>query len=163
MAGQGWGSRTARHRSCWGAGGLALLAAGCGGERLSADRAAAPPVGASAAAAAGSASATITGTVLHRERVALPPSATLTVRLTDVSKQDMAGMVLAEQVVSPVMVPVPFSLTYDPGQIDSTHTYVMQARIEDDGRLRFINMDHIPVLTRGAPRDSVEVLVKAVR
>lgn len=106
--------------------------------------------------------ALLTGTVVYRERIALPPSATLTVRLTDVSKQDVAGMVLAEQVISPVRVPAAFALGYDPAQIDSSHTYVIQARIQVGTTLRFINMEQFQVLTWGAPQDSVEVLVRAI-
>lgn len=146
----------------WVAAIAALPALACGGadKARGVEKAEGAPAAAPAAPAP---SAALTGTVTYRERIMLPPSATLTVRLTDVSKQDVAGMVLAEQVISPVTVPAAYSLAYDPAQIDSVHTYVIQARIEDDGKLRFINMDAFPVLTRGAPRDSVEVLVKGVR
>jgi putative lipoprotein len=133
---------------------LALVVAGCGA-REKAERAEGVEMAEKSAA--------VTGTVTYRERIMLPPSARLTVRLTDVSKQDIAGMVLAEQVISPVRVPAAFSLGYDPAAIDSTHTYVIQARIEDGGALQFVNMEQFQVLTRGSPRDSVEVLVKGVR
>ena len=140
---------------------IALVVAGCGkaerAEKEKVEGRAALPVAAAVPSAA------LTGTVVYRERIMLPPSAMLTVRLTDVSKQDVAGMVLAEQVISPVTVPAAYSLAYDPAQIDSVHTYVIQARIEDGGKLRFINMEQFQVLTRGAPRDSVEVLVKGVK
>ncbi len=135
-----------------------VLVAGCTG-RTGAGKAS-TPAGSDTASAARS--AILSGAVTYRERVVLPPGVMLTVRLTDVSRQDVAAMVLAEQEVSPVAVPAAFSLRYDPAAIDSTHTYVLQARIEDDGKLRFVNMEQYPVLTRGAPRDSVEVLVKGV-
>lgn len=137
-----------------------VLAAGCSGGKAAGK--AGEPASAAAAPATGGPRATLTGTVTYRERVMLPPSAMLTVRLTDVSRQDVAGMVLAEQEISPVRVPAAFALSYDPASLDSTHTYVLQARIEDDGKLRFINMEQYRVLTRGAPHDSVEVLVKGV-
>ena len=139
---------------------IALVMAGCG-PREKAEKA--EVAQASVLLAGPAASATLTGSVLYRERIMLPPSAMLTVRLTDVSKQDVAGMVVAEQVISPVVVPAGFSLGYDPGTIDSAHTYVIQARIEDQGQLRFINMEQFQVLTRGNPMDSVEVLVKGVQ
>lgn len=140
-----------------------VLAAGCsrGGDARAPEAPAAVPSTAQPPAAA-PVPATLTGTVTYRERIMLPPSATLTVRLTDVSRQDVAGMVLAEQVISPVKVPAAWSLSYDKAAIESTHTYVVQARIEDGDKLRFINMEQFQVLTRGAPMDSIEVLVKGV-
>ena len=43
----------------------------------------------------------VTGTVDYRERMALPPDAVVEVRLSDVSRQDVAAPVIAETTVLP--------------------------------------------------------------
>jgi putative lipoprotein len=62
--------------------------------------------------------AMVTGTVAYRERMALPTDAVVEVRLSHVSRQDVAAPVVAETTVRPAgrQVPIPFELRYDPGQ-----------------------------------------------
>lgn len=67
-----------------------LLAAGCGG---GADEEPVAVVGAQP-----DANASITGTVTYRERIALTPGAIVTVQLRDTSLQDVASVLIAEQV-----------------------------------------------------------------
>jgi putative lipoprotein len=108
------------------------------------------------------ASATVTGSVTYRERMALPPGATVTVRLQDVSRADASAEVLAEQVIVPTaQVPIPFVLRYDPARIDARHSYSVAARIEVDGKLWFISDTHNGVLTQGGTNE-VEVVVRRV-
>jgi len=97
--------------------------------------------------------AQVTGTVNYRERIALPPSAVVIVRLVDVSRADAPAIVLGEQVIRTEgrQVPFAFAIAYDPAQIKPQYTYAVQARIEDRGRLRFISDQMYPVLTRDAP------------
>lgn len=135
---------------------LAILA-GCTGKTP--DPAIPPDASVPAPAAA---TATVTGTVFYRERIMLPPEALLTVRLSDVSRADAAAMLIAEQKITPVRVPAAFSLAYDPASIDPTHTYVVQARIEQDGKLLFLNTQQFQVITRESPVSGVEVLVQGV-
>ncbi len=130
---------------------LALLVAGC--------KSGTPPA---PPAPPASATAALTGTVTYRERIMLPAAAVLTVRLSDVSRADAAAMVLTEQQISPVRVPAAFSLAYDPAALDERHTYVVQARIEEGGKLLFVNTSQFQVITRGNPTSGVEVLVQAV-
>jgi putative lipoprotein len=52
-------------------------------------------------AAAAQASAKVTGEVLYRERIALPPSAIVNVQLEDVSLADAPSVVIAEQQIDP--------------------------------------------------------------
>ena len=75
--------------------------------------------------------ATLTGTVAYRERMALPPGATITVTLSDVSRMDAAATVIAETTVDPAgrQVPIPFELRYDPGKIQPSGTYSVRATI----------------------------------
>jgi len=108
-------------------------------------------------------SATITGSVTYRERIALPPSAVVKVQLVDVSRADAPAVVLGEQVVRADgrQVPFAFEIAYDPKRIEDRFTYAVQARIEVDGQLRFINDQRYPVLTRGAG-DRIDLLLRAV-
>jgi putative lipoprotein len=118
--------------------------------------------GASTPAPTPASRATVTGTVTYRERIALPPGATVTVRLQDVSRADAPAEVLAEDVIVPTtQVPIPFTLAYDPARIDTRHRYSVGVRIEVDGKLWFVSDTHNGVLTQGAPTH-VDVLVRRV-
>lgn len=109
-------------------------------------------------------SAKVTGSVTYRERIALPPSAVVKIRLVDVSRADAPSTVLGEQVIKAAghQVPIAFDIAYDPKRIEERFSYAVQARIEDeDGRLRFISERHYAVLTRGAGR-RVDLVLSAV-
>lgn len=105
--------------------------------------------------------ARVAGTVTYLQRSALPPTATIQVQLADVSRADAPAIVLAEQRIEARgrQVPFPFELAYDPSTIDPRMTYVVQARIEDGGRLLFVNDTRYAVITRGAPT-RVEMLLR---
>ena len=111
----------------------------------------------------GSAPAKVTATVSYRERSALPPTALIKVQLVDVSRADAPAMVLGEQVLQAEgrQVPFAFVIPYDPATIEASHTYAVQARIEVDGVLLFINDQRYAVLTRGAP-SHVDMVLKGV-
>ncbi|MCX7304719.1 MAG: YbaY family lipoprotein [Hyphomicrobiales bacterium] len=80
----------------------------------------------------------ISGEVAYRERIALPPNAVVTVRLTDVSLADAPGAVVAEQTIQPAgQVPVKFELRYDPAVVQPKMNYALQARITVDDKLWF--------------------------
>lgn len=91
----------------------------------------------------------ITGTVAYRERIALDPSAEIVVQLLDVSRMDVAAVVLAEQRfrADGRQVPFPFELRVDPARIDPRMRYTVSARILQDGQLLFITDTSHPVLT----------------
>ena len=95
----------------------------------------------------------VTGTVTYLARVALPPTAVVKVQLIDVSRADAPAVTLGEQIISTggKQVPFFFEIPYDPAKIEANHTYAVQARIEEDGRLRFINDQRYAVITRNAP------------
>lgn len=109
-------------------------------------------------------SGVLTGSVTYRERIALSPDAVITVTLADVSKMDVAATMITTQVFTAAgkQVPFPFELTYDPVAINPAMSYAVQARITENGQLRFINTTNIPVLTRNAPVTDVEVVVDPV-
>jgi putative lipoprotein len=111
----------------------------------------------------GAAPAKVTGTVTYRERIALPPTAVIKVQLVDVSRADAPAVVIGEQVIPAEgkQVPFAFEIAYDSTRIEANHSYAVQARIEDDGQLRFINDQRYAVITRGAPI-YVEIVLRSV-
>lgn len=104
------------------------------------------------ALADGAASAhTISGNVVYRERMLLPPGAIATVRLEDVSLADAPARVLAETSVPAHTSPTAFSLDYDPGLIEAGHTYALRAGITDSDQLMFTTTErHTLIRTRPA-------------
>jgi uncharacterized lipoprotein YbaY len=129
---------------------LPVLLAGCSG------MGAAPEGG-------GVGSERVTGTVTYMQRIALPPTAVIKVQLLDVSRADVAALVLGDQIiqVGGKQLPFSFDIPYDPAKIEATHSYAVGARIEVDGKLRFINDQRYAVITRGAPTH-VEMVLKPV-
>jgi putative lipoprotein len=106
----------------------------------------------------------VTGAVFYRAPIALPPDATIIVKLVDVARADAPAVVLAGQKIVPEgSVPVAFELEYDPAQIDARMSYAVQARIEAGGRLMFTTTQMIPVITRDSPTEGVQVLVQRVQ
>ncbi len=51
------------------------------------------------ATGAGSATSKVTGSITYRERIALPPSAVVAVKLVDVSLADAPAVLIAEQII----------------------------------------------------------------
>lgn len=94
--------------------------------------------------------ASLHGEVFYLQRMALPPAATLSVQLQDVSLMDAPAVVLARQ-AGPVKgnVPLPFHLDYDPAQIKPGHRYAVSARIELEGELLFISTSQQSVALDG--------------
>jgi putative lipoprotein len=105
----------------------------------------------------------VTGTVTYRERIALPPTAVIKVQLVDVSRADAPAIVLGEQVIQSAGKQVPFSfeIQFDPAKIEANYSYAVQARIEEDGKLRFVSDRHYAVITRGAPTH-VDMVLRSV-
>jgi putative lipoprotein len=104
------------------------------------------------------------GEVFYLQRIALPPTATLSVSLQDVSLADAPAVVLDEQKGQVQgQVPLPFHLSYDPAQVKPGHRYSISARIEVDGKLMFINTEHHAVQLDGKDPQPVKIRVDAVR
>ncbi len=95
----------------------------------------------------------ITGTVTYRQRVSLPLDAAIAVRLLDASLPEANAKVLSESIISAAghEVPIPFELTYDPAEINPSHTYQVRATITANGTLLFTSTTVYRVLTHGAP------------
>jgi putative lipoprotein len=110
------------------------------------------------------ANVSLDGEVFYLQRIALPPSATLSVSLQDVSLADAPAVVLDEQ-KGPVkgQVPLPFHLSYDPAQVKPGHRYSVSARIEVDGKLMFITTENHAVQLDGKDRQPLKIRVDAAR
>ena len=108
--------------------------------------------------------ADLNGVVTYRQRIALPPNAIVEVSLQDVSRMDVPAEVLDSVKIPSAgrQVPIPFTLRYDPAQIDERYTYTVSARITVDGVLTWITTTQHRVLTGGAPTDNVEIIVEQV-
>lgn len=104
------------------------------------------------------------GEVFYLQRIALPPSATLSVSLQDVSLADAPAVVLDQQ-KGPVkgQVPLPFHLSYDPAQVKPGHRYSVSARIEVNGELMFITTENHAVQLDGKDPQPLRIRVDAVR
>ena len=104
------------------------------------------------------------GEVFYLQRIALPPSATLSVSLQDVSLADAPAVVLDEQ-KGPVkgQVPLPFQLSYDPAQVKPGHRYSISARIEVNGELMFITTENHAVQLDGNDPQPLKIRVDAIR
>lgn len=107
--------------------------------------------------------AIISGTVSYLMRLALPPQAVIQVQLADVSRADAPAEIIAEQVMTAngQQSPFAFTLLYDPVALNPAGVYALQARIEVDGQLWFINTKRYPV-TPGAPAP-VEMILDKVQ
>ncbi len=104
------------------------------------------------------------GEVFYLQRIALPPTATLSVSLQDVSLADAPAVVLDEQSgLVKGQVPLPFHLSYDPTQVKPGHRYAVSARIEVDGKLMFISTEHHGVQLDGKDPQPLKIRVNAVR
>lgn len=101
------------------------------------------------------------GTVIYRERMALPPTAVIEVKLLDVSLADAPSRTIAEtRIRTRRQVPIPYVLRFDSRAIEPRRTYALQARITDGDRLLFINTTRHTVFAGG--RDETEIRVERV-
>ncbi|MFC1980180.1 YbaY family lipoprotein [Chloroflexota bacterium] len=109
--------------------------------------------------------ATVTGTVTYREKIALPTQGVVvTVKVEDVSRSDAPAVTIGEQTIENPgnQVPIPFKIEYNPDDVDERYTYAMRVRIEVDGKLWFTNTTRHAVITRGNPTNNIEVILEKV-
>lgn len=103
--------------------------------------------------------ATLSGTVSWRARIALSPDAVMKVWLQDLSSTAGPVDYLAElEVRNPGAPPVPFTLRYDPARVVAGHRLVLLVKIFEGDRIRFTNATRYPVITDGC-REACEVVV----
>ncbi len=116
----------------------------------------------------------INGEVWYRERIAVPEHAKLIITLEDVARQDVASDVIATEIlVLDKQQPWAFNLDYDADKLTEKGNYVLRARIEVDGQLKFINTTRIPafyntdkpvrILVSSVAEKSVKVVTAALQ
>ena len=107
--------------------------------------------------------ATLSGTVTYRQRIALPPEAIVTVRLEDTSLADAPAVPVALHSFGAEgrQVPLAFAITFDSASIKPDNTYTVWASIEIGGELRWTSTTAYLVLTRGNP-SQVDIVVDPV-
>ena len=101
----------------------------------------------------------LTGTVTYLERIALPPTAEITVSLVDA---DLRVLATQAQTLGERQVPVPFAVVYA-GAVEEFAIYALRARIDVEGRMAFESPFDVLVLTGGNPSSDVELRVRPQR
>ncbi len=105
----------------------------------------------------------VSGTVSYRERLILPADSVIVVRLEDVTRGQSYPDVVSEQRIVPnSMAVTSFSLPYQYGSINPNATYVVNAWIEQGGRVLFRNNKVYQVLTKTAPSSGIHVELEQV-
>ena len=90
------------------------------------------------------------GTIAYRERMALPATAIVEVRLEDVSRADAVPPVVARtRLERPGQVPIRFNLDVDRALVNPNGRYAVRATITDGDTVLFTSMDTALVLTQG--------------
>ncbi len=104
------------------------------------------------------------GSVLYREKIALPPEALVEVTLEDVSKMDVKSTLLASQTLKPVgQVPVDFRLSYDDAMVEERGRYSVRAVIRVGEEVLWRSTQSFPALTGDAPENVMVVVERAMR
>lgn len=108
--------------------------------------------------------AQVTGTLMYRERMALPPDSVAEIWLLDTSLADVPAKEIAYQrIEDPGNPPISFVLDYDPQQIREGMQYGVRATIRHADQLLFTSDTHYPVLTRGAGNTAEVMLIMVER
>ena len=108
--------------------------------------------------------AEIAGSVVYRQRIALPRGAIVEVAIADISCPDPAAAILGrtEIVARGQQVPLPFRIQYDEAAVEPDHRYLAKVRVTVGGRLRWTNDTAVPVLG-GGPTEGIVVVVVPVK
>lgn len=124
---------------------------------------AAAAIAATSVVACASRSYAVNGTVSYRERLILPADSVIVVRLEDVTRGQAYPDVISEQRIVPnSMAVTSFSLPYQYGSINPNATYVVNAWIEQGGRILFRNNKVYQVLTKTAPSSGIHIELEQV-
>ncbi len=111
------------------------------------------------------ATASLSGIITYRERIALPADALVTLQIAEVTASGSAGRVITEQTfaTSGAQPPFRFSLPYNPAIIDAGRVYTLQGRIQSGGNILFTTDGLIPVITGNAPSTDLNITMIAAR
>lgn len=105
--------------------------------------------------------ATLTGKVTYTGPAKISPNSIATITIEDASIADASAIVLAtKRIENPTHFPITFTLKYDPTKINShNHFYGLRVRIENAGKLQFINYTRIGIITGGHPTHDIQAPV----
>jgi uncharacterized lipoprotein YbaY len=108
--------------------------------------------------------ATVSGTVSYQQPAEAAPGTVVIVQIQDISKADAPATVVGEQRISdPGPVPIPFEVGYDPDSIDQSHSYIVQARVEDgSGKVLYNAMQNYAVITQGHPTQNISMTLEPI-
>lgn len=109
----------------------------------------------------------VRGNLLSDDITALPYGSQITLTLADVSLQDTASRPLNTVVLRgsyrfPISFDIPYSLAQAQSSSNSIRQYTIQARIEKDGQLLYINDQYTPVQLLPPPINPVNIYMKKV-
>ena len=109
-------------------------------------------------------SASVTGIVTIRERIALPATAIVTIQLADISRVGAPAQIIAEQTFSTsgAQSPFSFALPYDPNRIILSGIYSIQGNIRYNNAIQFTTTSVHRVITQGNPTSNVMVVMAGV-
>lgn len=96
----------------------------------------------------------VSGNIIYDNAEALPEGSRLVIQIRDVSYQDTASRLIAEQIIeNPGASPVGFNFSYDRDEISDKAIYSLSASIVDSsGELLFISDTAYNVITQDNPR-----------
>ncbi|TCL10257.1 putative lipoprotein [Shimia isoporae] len=100
------------------------------------------------------------GSVVYREKIAMPSGAMVEVTLQDISLADAPSVELATVVIRPEgQVPVDYRLVYDSGMVKAGHRYAVQAKITVADDVIWRTTQVFPALGENDP-ERVDVMVE---
>lgn len=100
------------------------------------------------------------GQAFYRERIALPPGAQLSVTLEDVSQADAPSRVIARQDQRLESAPpYPFTLAYNPDDIQAGGRYSVRATIRIDNHLQFTTTQQNDPFVEGVNPEQLSLLL----
>jgi putative lipoprotein len=104
----------------------------------------------------------ITGLIDHPHQMTLADGTIVIVRIEDTTRAGAPGKKVAEEIIKSQgdIVPMPFAVAYDPGNINENHTYSISVKIQDsEGKILYTNESSVPVITKGNPTRDIDVMV----
>jgi putative lipoprotein len=107
----------------------------------------------------GNESFVVTGEVHYKERILLPPGASLRIAAEDSRSHDERAIAESSAAISG-SPPHAFTLTIDESVVDEPKHVILRAEILVDGSRLFMSMEPTPAFDGGRPREGVEIVVE---
>jgi putative lipoprotein len=103
----------------------------------------------------------VSGDIFYRERMVLPPDATVRLRVVRLGPKGAPRPVIAEQsFAAPRRVPIPFKLECDPQALVADAAHGLEVSISRRGKVEFATVEPAPVLAGGLPTTGLKILVR---